>query len=534
MTNEASHTSLSLTKASWFRQLDAAFALMAVIPMLTLGYLFVTYALPSISIRENPLLLLGVDTTLALCGFMLLARLQRSLLSFGSRLKVIAHGDLNHPERTLSNGAPPELRDMLESTGIIVANLRESRDMLMRDAVKLEQTIIARTAELNAVNEALQTELSERRNVEKALQDLAAKWNLTFDAVSDGVCLLDSNQRIVLCNRSMGALFSATPETMKGRHCWEIVHGTRDPIAECPIPRVMKSLRRESTELHVGNRWFIVTADPALDASQRLVGFVHIVQDITARKQAEIREKHVEASMRQHQRLASLGVLAGGLAHEINNPLMSIIGCSELIKDRLPAGDTLQEFAETMIRESRRVATTVQHLLNFSQSGKHTRERHRPIDIVEAIKPLIAATMRMDRVLLNVDVAEDLAPVECHAPEIEQVLVALLTNARESLNEKYPGKHPNKVILLTAREIERDGGNWLRFTVEDRGAGIPSQVADRIFDPFFTTRNRATHAGLGLTSSQATLQEHGGALTVETEPGRYTRFQVDLPVAVQD
>ena len=105
-----------------------------------------------------------------------------------------------------------------------------------------------------------------------------------------------------------------------------------------------------------------------------------------------------------------------------------------------------------------------------------------------------------------------------------------MTNARDALNERYPGHDPDKVINLEARLIEKEGRRWVRMTVEDHGVGMTPDVRERIFDPFFTTKPRDKGTGLGLAISHGIVKEHDGELTVESEPGRFTRMHVDLPV----
>jgi signal transduction histidine kinase len=105
-----------------------------------------------------------------------------------------------------------------------------------------------------------------------------------------------------------------------------------------------------------------------------------------------------------------------------------------------------------------------------------------------------------------------------------------MTNARDSLNEKYPGEaHPDKRVELTSEENVRNGSNWIRLTVSDHGIGIPEEIKQNIFDPFFTTKPKEKGTGLGLSISHGIIREHGGDLSLDSKPGCYTRFHIDLP-----
>jgi len=139
---------------------------------------------------------------------------------------------------------------------------------------------------------------------------------------------------------------------------------------------------------------------------------------------------------------------------------------------------------------------------------------------------LTKALLRRDAIVLEVDVPEALPSINCRSQQLEQVLINLVTNARDALNEKYPERHPDKRLRISARTIA--GG--VRLTVEDRGFGIPEALRERIFDPFFTTKHEDKGTGLGLSISHGIVKEHAGRLWVESEVGKGTYFHVDLPL----
>ena len=131
------------------------------------------------------------------------------------------------------------------------------------------------------------SDITDCKRAEDALADIASQWQNTFDAVNDGVCLLDRDQHIIRCNKVMSDLFSKNSSDMIGKICCEVIHGTKQPIPECPIMKMIKTLQRESIELKIADRWFEVTGDPFFDADKKLAGIVHIIRDITKRKQSE-------------------------------------------------------------------------------------------------------------------------------------------------------------------------------------------------------------------------------------------------------
>jgi signal transduction histidine kinase len=301
-------------------------------------------------------------------------------------------------------------------------------------------------------------------------------------------------------------------------------------------------------------RDYEVVVDPLLDEAGNLVGAVHTVVDVTERKRVEQEKQKLEAQLLHAQRLEAIGTLAGGVAHGINNPVMGIMNYAELIGDRVPADSDPAKFALEIKRETERVSTIVRNLLSFARQEKQSHSPARLCDIVEATLSLVRAILRHDQITLEVDVPEDLPQIKCRSQQIQQVLMNLLTNARDALNEKYPGYHEDKTIIITARELETAGdrlpgvgarsareepntehrppstSRWLRLTVEDHGTGITAAVRERMFDPFFTTKSHDKGTGLGLSISHGIVNDHHGEIGVETEVGQFTRFHLDLPV----
>jgi PAS domain S-box-containing protein len=253
------------------------------------------------------------------------------------------------------------------------------------------------------------------------------------------------------------------------------------------------------------------------------------VEDITAQREAEDEKRHLEAQLRQTQRLESIGTLASGVAHEINNPLTGMMNYAELISRRVE-DSRLKEFAEAIMSEGARVAKIVRNLLSFARHEKESHSPARLADVFAAARALVDQLLVKDRIQFQADVPEDLPKLKCRSQQIQQVILNLLMNARDALNERYPGDDPDKILRVAARVVEEDRTKWVRLVVEDHGVGIPEENIGRIFDPFFTTKPRDRGTGLGLSVSYGIVREHGGRLSVESEEGAFTRMTLDLPV----
>lgn len=365
----------------------------------------------------------------------------------------------------------------------------------------------------------------ERKHAEAERERLA----MAIDQASEMVVVTDTDACIQYVNPAFTAITGYTREDVCGLN-----------------PRVLKSGLHDAAfyqhlwgTLLAGQTWrgrlvnkrkdgTLYTEDVAISPVRNTAGttvnYVAVKRDVT-------RELALEAQLIQSQKLEAIGTLASGVAHEINNPIMGIMGFTQLIQDKWGDRDAeLADFAAEIGKETERVATIVKNLLSFARFEKHTSSPARMCDIVEGTLSLILAVLRHDQVALDVSVPASLPQIRCRTQQIQQVLMNLLTNARDALNQKYPAHDPDKKVTIEARQIEKGGRQWIRTTVQDHGSGIPPDLRERIFDPFFTTKPRDKGTGLGLSISHGIVKDHGGSLTVESEVGNWTRFHLDLPV----
>jgi signal transduction histidine kinase len=139
--------------------------------------------------------------------------------------------------------------------------------------------------------------------------------------------------------------------------------------------------------------------------------------------------------------------------------------------------------------------------------------------------------IRHDNIELNLRISKDLPPVRCRRQQIQQVVMNLVTNARDALNTKYPNGDENKRILIAGETVDGPGKNFIRLMVEDKGPGIPEDVRAQIFEPFFTTKPEGKGTGLGMWIVHNVVHDHHGKIGIETRAGEFTRFNIDLPAA---
>lgn len=247
----------------------------------------------------------------------------------------------------------------------------------------------------------------------------------------------------------------------------------------------------------------------------------------------DVTEEHErEAISRHQQKLESIGTLAGGVAHEINNPINIIMNYGQLILDDIDKESAVAEDVREIVRESMRIAEIVKNLLSFSRQDDENFNQASIAEILHSTTKLTKKILSKDQIECELKIDEEKLMVCCRRQQIMQVVMNLITNARDALNERYPEYDDNKKIFLSAGTFQENGNNWVRVTVEDRGSGIPDNIVERIFDPFFTSKPRDKGTGLGLSVSYGIIQDHNGNLKVETVQGEYTRFHVDLPADI--
>lgn len=275
-----------------------------------------------------------------------------------------------------------------------------------------------------------------------------------------------------------------------------------------------------------GSRVMEVTLSPMVNDDGRVEAVVLNARDVTETRKLEERLIH-------SQKIESIGTLAGGVAHEINNPINGIMNYAQLIMDRMQEGDPNQEFVQEILHETQRISEIVRNLLKFSRDEKQTFSPARMSSIVGAVLSLIQTVLRHDQIELHVEVPYDLPEIMCRSQQIQQVLMNLMTNARDALNERYPGYSHRKQVYITAALVEKQNRKLIRTSIKDYGTGIPSEISKRIFDPFYTTKPKKVGTGLGLSISYRIVKEHHGELSVQSKQGHYTCFNMDLPVNME-
>lgn len=351
-----------------------------------------------------------------------------------------------------------------------------------------------------------------------------------FFDTAPGIFLILSVDGVILrASRMAARALELLPEDLVGRQ-------VTDFVSEEELPAMMRA--RDEVSYGVMAAPVVLRATAASGAS-RLISWdgtacddgslCMVGVDITENPEFVSRDA-VDAQMRQAQKLESIGTLASGVAHEINNPLNSILNYAQLIIDDAPPGGDAGEFAGEIITESNRLAKLVRNLLTFARTDAGDLVPVNPADVLESALSLTRASLRRDMITLEEKVEEWLPEIWCRPQQVQQVILNLVLNARDALNEQFAGRDPAKRITVSLEAAERNGSPCIMLTVADQGAGVPEALAERIFDPFFSTKPAGMGTGLGLSISYGIVRDHGGALTLESGAGGGASFRVCLPV----
>jgi signal transduction histidine kinase len=357
------------------------------------------------------------------------------------------------------------------------------------------------------------------------------EWERTFDAITDMVWIEDGRQQVIRANHTLLMRTGYSKAEITNKHCGELLDKLGIALGGCLCSDTMSCKRpafqeRKSTGGSIFNFW----AYPLTDEEGRLYAIVHYLKDVTA-------QRRIEQQLIRTDKLASLGTLVAGIAHEINNPLGIIAGYSEALIDRAaaPALNAVKEFEDfpdylkTIHSEIFRCKGILKSLLEFARPSGGT---FREIDINELIKEVLLLLQHRTAKLkhtLELDLDRDVPKIHADAGNLRQLLMNLLLNAI------YFTPEGGSIFIKTEPDDSREEPRFpecsrrVRFSVSDTGSGIPDDLIDRIFDPFFTTRPVGEGTGLGLTISHKIVEEHGGFIDVKSEPGKGASFIITLP-----
>ena len=406
-------------------------------------------------------------------------------------------------------------------TGVMVFFSRDPRPP-DRDLLKVITDIGSRIGQFikrKRGEEALTRQAEELARLGQEAQVREAFIRNVVESIQDGIIVLDRQGRITEWNRAMEEGYRIPAAEVRGQSILEVFPSLRAEGFEGSLGRILEeneevTLERcEHETRHRRRVTMNIKGSPLRTLTGEVIGAVLALEDVTERVQ-------LERIARQSEKMAAVGSLAAGIAHEINNPIGVITSRVELMlmearEKGLPPGVTRD--LQVIEKHAGRVAKITQGLLSFSRQAPWKLTDMDVNQVVEEALLLVEKQLTKERIVLEKNLAPGLPQTAGSPNHLEQVLVNLLTNAREAMVS-------GGTVLVESRRAHE----MIEIRVTDTGPGIPPEVMARIFDPFFTTKEEGT--GLGLSISYGIVREHGGTITIESRPGGGSTFIIQLPI----
>jgi two-component system, NtrC family, sensor kinase len=349
------------------------------------------------------------------------------------------------------------------------------------------------------------------------------QWERTFDAISEPLMIVDPSFVIKRANLALADELGMAIQRVVGQKCHEVrgasphrfVGSGSQPCEGCPVAESRRCGAAGEGEVRsTHGRTYILKAFPVLDQPDGEKLTVCHYHDVTD-------ERLMTTELASAERLAAIGRLAGGVAHEINNPLGGILAFAQILQREQVTDDERKEYLAEIEQSALRCKAIVEALLRFSrQASKHERRTLLVNDVVRDAVRAFAAREPERAQPARLSLADRTPPVLGDAGQLHQVVTHLLTNALDS------GGRRGEVEIETVTDTGE-----VRIEVRDRGAGIPEEALPRIFDPFFTTKEEGKGRGLGLAVVYAIVQEHGGKIVARNREGGGAELIVTLPAA---
>ncbi|GAB4147637.1 MAG: hypothetical protein Fur0037_15860 [Planctomycetota bacterium] len=361
-----------------------------------------------------------------------------------------------------------------------------------------------------------------RQRATAVAEEQWARMQAIVATATEGIITIDQEGRIDTFNHAAENLFGYTAAEALGKNVSILMPPPHRDEHDGYIRRYIRTgerriigIGREVTGLRKDGTTFPIdlSVGEGFYAGKRF--FTAIIRDLTDRKE-------MQAKLSQAERLAAVGELAAGVAHEVNNPINIIINSAQLLKD----GDDSSDHSAAIIEEGERIADIVRDLLQFARDDQDRPQSTSIPEVIERTMRLMGENLKRHGIRFELRLPAQMPQVRARPQQLQQVLLNLLINAKDALVQD-PLREP-KVITVSAEPMEAQGPGVV-LAVRDNGPGIPPDLGNRIFEPFVTTKRAKGGTGLGLSISKSIVEGYGGTIEVSSTPGQHTEFRVWLP-----
>jgi two-component system, cell cycle sensor histidine kinase and response regulator CckA len=366
---------------------------------------------------------------------------------------------------------------------------------------------------------AVTRDLTQRQQAEQKIREQAA----LLDVATDAILVRNIHNQILFWNKGAERLYGWKLEEAVSKNAIGLLYKKTSPQLQDAFFQVihkgewrgeLQQLTKDGEEIIVESRWTLMR-----DEKNQPKSILSVSTEITQKKQ-------LEAQLLRSQRLESIGTLAGGIAHDLNNVLAPVLMSVELLQMKLH-DEQSQRVLQTLENNVKRGANLLKQVLSFARGieGKRTIVKIR--GILQEIEQIVNQTFPKS-ITCEVDVSENLWYVSGNITQLHQVLMNLVVNARDAMPEGGIIKIILENVVIN-QNIHPQAGSFVAISVIDTGMGIPPEIRERIFEPFFTTKELGKGTGLGLSTTLGIIKNHGGFVNVDSEIGKGTKFKVYLP-----
>lgn len=364
-------------------------------------------------------------------------------------------------------------------------------------------------------------DITERNEMERRLREEQEFVRRLVACFPDIIVVLDPNGRYTFVSPRVEEFLGYTPQEYLGAELRERPHPEdRDALLEFFRKLTNGEVSVGALEYRTAHKdggWRTVRAhaSPLTNAEGRIIGVVASARDVTE-------SKRMEQQLMQSEKLAAIGQMVSGVAHELNNPLTAVLGVSDLLLEK-EADDSARRQLQLINKQARKAAELVQGLLMFSRPSTRQNQRVRISDLIDRAIGLQRAELESRRIILEVDAPSDLPLIQADPQHMTQVFVNLISNAVQAIASV--SDHGRITIHVKSMPNQQE------IVIDDDGPGIRTDIRSKIFDPFFTTHRTSGGSGLGLTICLVIVKEHGGMIEAQTSPSGGARFRIVLPSA---
>ncbi|MBM9538518.1 PAS domain-containing protein [Desulfobulbus alkaliphilus] len=350
-------------------------------------------------------------------------------------------------------------------------------------------------------------------------------WRAVFNGIEDPCLVVRPDGIIIEVNDATLRAAQKSREEVIGQGVCKIIHGGRWPHLECPLEEFLKNCtpKTEETCLPGLSGEYSFSISPVKNTQGEVDTILLIARELT-------RDELRKVDYFRSAKLAALGELAAGVAHEVNNPITGIINFAQILLDTYDLDPAGVDMLQKIMKEGDRIATITRNLISFARADIGLREPVDPVEVVDSSLDLVNHQLLKDGIKVIKVFPSFNSFIIADFRKLQQVFLNFISNSRYALNNKFKGLDENKKIEIIFQGTNNDKNNFYKIIFKDYGTGLPQSILEHVFEPFFSTKPPGEGTGLGLSISYGIIKEHDGNLYLNSIVDKFTEIIIELPI----